>query len=147
LKETFQESKILRRKIKMRKLFLSFSGLINQLKEEKVSQEDLDQGIFYFGCTKGHVFGPYEETEAYSADDPDSGRLIHEQIKEAVQKAESENRAAYREYGKRNNIDQLNTLLTAQGYEALVPPAGVEYEKSLVKELIQASKQEIQVVY
>jgi hypothetical protein len=47
----------------VRKLFTSFSGLILLLSkdEQNIQQEDLDSGLFYFGCVREHLFGSLEE--------------------------------------------------------------------------------------
>lgn len=42
-------------------LFISFSGLIRLIADRKVTEAELSDALFYFGCTRGHVHTPWED--------------------------------------------------------------------------------------
>lgn len=104
----------------MRKLFLSFTGTIRGLSEGKVTQQDLDAGIFYFGCAKSHACAPWKPDHGHVSNelewfykDADARAVAHRRLIEAFTKAETDGRLAWRPDGGPNSYGQLNELLAA----------------------------------
>ena len=84
----------------------------------KVTEEDLNRGLFYFGCTRAHIFEPEKdqsnEAQLTFQDDPAFGQECHRRIKEAVKAAEKEGRAEFR--SGQCTYKKLNDFLTRNGY-------------------------------
>jgi hypothetical protein len=113
-----------------RKLFLSFSGLVRNIRDGQVTQEDLDNGLFYFGCSRGHVIQPFNRlgvgddvTPAFKGDSVRAHK-VHEQILKAVLSAEAEGRAMFRLAVGFTSYRDLNILLANSGYRLLRTEAG-----------------------
>lgn len=90
----------------MKKLFLSYSALLKRVADGSVTQADLDEGLFYFGCCREQVF-----TEA-----TDDAAV---RIMDAVRKAESAGRVAWRTRFGGNTYRDLGCLLLGNGYDAV----------------------------
>lgn len=86
----------------------------------------LKGGIFYFGCTREHLFpskggiegGRLQFREFWGSGRPKgmSADVAFDRVKRAVAAAERQNRVAWRPIGGRNTFDQLNALLSANGF-------------------------------
>jgi len=119
----------------MRTVFLSFSGLIRRLVDGTVRQDQLDAGIFYFGCVREYVFDPSGHPEEYDdlkaacrredgTLDGDLAASVHARIVAALRSAETDGRAAYRLVDEERTYAVLNALLAKQDLPQLteMPP-------------------------
>lgn len=113
----------------MRRLFVSFTGLLYGLQRNAVSQADLDNGVFYFACTRDHAVKPWEsdynELNIFEREDGsldgDAAATAHRLVIAAVTKAEREGRIAWRPNAETpNNFRQLNDLLAANGFATIM---------------------------
>lgn len=98
------------------KLFISFSGLLSALSRNEVSDEDLQTGLFYFGCVRSHAF---ELDERYRLK---NAVAAHEKLVQALTRAEEEGRCRWHrpEPGVwLAPYSLLNELLVANGLSAL----------------------------
>lgn len=109
-----------------RKLVISFTGLVFAIHFGVVTEEDLENALFYLGCTRTHAYDPdansavNELVMVIGDDQPDAAaqRLkIHQIIVKALEKAEEEKRVLYRERSEDNSIKKLSQLLEANGIE------------------------------
>jgi hypothetical protein len=103
----------------MRKLFLSYTSLLSQLSRNAVSAEDLVKGLFFFGCSREHVYNPGAngETDERTWDKGNYAKG-YPQLLEAVQRAECEGRLEWRrapDGSERSPWDALNELLQRNG--------------------------------
>lgn len=124
------------------KLFLSCTALIHQLFDGRVTEEDLDSGIFYLGCAREGVRPQMEQSLGYSID-IDGGRAarpfdydsedyhqamakgrkeatyaanrVREVLPAALARTELEGRLVWRPHPGSNSYKQLNGLLFANG--------------------------------
>lgn len=105
------------------KLFLSFTGLLYAIAHNSVSEEDLNTGLFYFGCMRGHAYEPGAHGEL---DErvllKEKGAPAYAKLVQALAKAESEGRCRWfrPEPGVLHApYTLLNELLTTNGVAAL----------------------------
>ncbi len=109
--------------IATRKLFLSFSGLLIAMREGSITQEDLNSGLFAFGCTREYALNPWKKdiriavnnVEQVFKHDPDLGRKVHGQIAAALLKAEPEGRATFRKVASLTRMYDLELMLNRHG--------------------------------
>ena len=117
-----------------KKLFLRFARLIYKMKSGEVVPEDLEDSLFYFGCTQAHL----EEDVLDNVDirlafklrsqreldegwpeqegaDLEGAVRIYDAITSVVFKAKDQGRAAFRESDKLYSFRQLNQLLERNG--------------------------------
>ena len=103
----------------MRKLYPSFTGLMFALASGRIEASDLDNGLFVFGCTRGHVFEPGaagERVENIVSSNPE----VHAQIISALTTAEAEGRVRWRTRETYTDFDLVNDLLTGNGEQPLL---------------------------
>ncbi len=96
-------------------LFLSFTATLRLMTEGEITQATLTNGIFYFGCTKEHVFGEPEEAKWF-----EEGKSSLAILREALVRAEQEGRVLWR--GPRNTWQELESLLSANGMNVKFDP-------------------------
>lgn len=137
------------------KLFVSFSGVMMKLSCGLVSRDDLETGLFAFGCTRDHVFRPgfhgeYVEDEVL--DRPD----LHQQLLEALRRAERDGRVSWRRGSRACDLvgecafRRLNRLLRRNGFKPLLQalagnsPLG---SYSYTYKEVERRSRELQVVY
>ena len=103
-----------------RKLFVSFTALLRYMRDDKVTEKDLERGLFYFGCTRDHAFNPGHSGESnelpWIFKDPTEAQATHQVLLKYVEKAEKEGRCIWREPHEMNTYEQLNALLVKHGY-------------------------------
>ena len=92
-------------------LFLSFTSLLRLVKEGRVSQKELDTGLFYFGCTRNHVFNPDDHSTAVVIAKLDEEKKAQEKVQAAVFMAELQSRVAFRRSDLPTSYAQLYDLL------------------------------------
>lgn len=83
----------------MKKIFLSYTSLCNDLFNNKVNESDLVDSYFYFGCTKEHVFRDIKVDQGelgFMTKDIGIINSIHSIITRQVSLAEKENRIVWR---------------------------------------------------
>jgi hypothetical protein len=112
--------------IATRKLFLSFTSLIRLFRDGRVSESDLDNALFYFGCVREHAMDPWkDETNEvlWAYKDEQQGRAAHTLIAAALKKAESEGRVGFKNMGDQDNdrYRKLNDLLRANDLTPIEP--------------------------
>ena len=137
-------------------LFVSFTGLCHAMRDE-VNSEDLDRGLFYFGCGREHVIYGVGESEANRAirDNPKEAEYLHGTIRAAVLKAEAEGRAAW--HGPKSEevsyeearFQELNELLKTNGFSPLRRReddifSGYSYPR--VEKLVEENKVPLRVI-
>ena len=120
-----------------RKLFPSFNRLLALVRDGEITEEDLADGLFYFGCAREAL--EFSVAQAGSncsvsfafglnnykvIDDPlklqdamEHAKKVYVLIREAVFRAESEGRAVFRGLEKGPNYKQLNDLLDGNGID------------------------------
>lgn len=109
------------------KLFLSFTGLLRAIVDNEVSQDELDAGLFYFGCTRSHAWKPsaageFDERTTYR----ESGLIAHATLLRALERAELAGRCRWHRLEEGTPLPAyplLNELLVANGVPALTLPA------------------------
>jgi hypothetical protein len=103
----------------MRKLFVSFTGMIRAFIEGEVTEDDLVTGLFYLGCVRNHAINPWQdrtnEVLWYFKDDQERARLVHDQIVVAITRGENEGRVNWRQPQALNSYEELNVLLERNG--------------------------------
>jgi len=103
-----------------RKLFVSFTALLRHMRDDLVTEKDLDRGLFYFGCTRDHAFNPGANGESNELSwifkDDDVATGTHQVLLRYVEKAEKNGRCIWREAKDMNSYRALNDLLVANGY-------------------------------
>lgn len=107
----------------MSKLLISFTGVLYAIHNGRLTEEDLADALFYFGCTRQHALNPGAEGEAnelewVSEDRPEQER-VHQILTNAILEAEKDGRIVWRAVGSPNTFEQLNALLEANGYSGL----------------------------
>lgn len=133
----------------MKKLFVSFTSLLYMVSQGKVSAEELDHGLFFFGCWREHAMDPNGSRMYHGKVDPSAQPLIIE----AVRKAESEGRAAWHNGPKHPQRPSpwrvLNELLEANGFATLEQEPGLswDYGYPAVREAVAAKALSLDVVY
>lgn len=97
-------------------LFVSFTSLVRLIRDKMVPQQDLDKGLYYFGCTKEYVCtNPLDRSEAVNMSHGPKDEDALMKIRTAVIKAVKERRAAFRTIDRFCNYTQLNALLYLNG--------------------------------
>jgi hypothetical protein len=133
----------------MKKLFVSFTALLISLNEGKTSEQDLAEGLFFFGCSRAHAFTPFANEETVPCvlrKNPG----IHQKIVAALQAAEQEGRVAWRKE-RHESYQLLNNLLKANGFQSLEederPFVGNQYSYPGVSYRMKKSGIQLDVVY
>lgn len=103
----------------MRKLFPSFTGLMYALADHRVNHIDLSNGLFVFGCTRGHAINPGAFDEAVE-EVVTRNPLLHAMVVRAITLAEEEGRIRWRTLDMHTSFDMVNDLLEANGEPPLV---------------------------
>lgn len=79
----------------MSKIFASFTALLRETHDGRVTDNDLDQGYFAFGCTREHALEP-ENSQTNELrwfwKNPEAGKVAHAKIVEKLLVAEKQNR-------------------------------------------------------
>lgn len=99
-------------------LSISFTGTMYALRSGRVNRDDLDTGLFVFGCIRDHAFAPgafgeYVEKVVTKRPDPP-----HELLVAAPIKAEADGRWRTLEDGNAS-FELVDDLLTSNGYKPL----------------------------
>ncbi len=106
----------------MRKLFVSFTGVMYAIKQGRVNEGDLANGLFIFGCTRGHAITPGaagEYIESVVSECPE----VHKQLVEAITAAEADGRIRWRTLEQHTNFEMVEDLLAANGEPPLISHA------------------------
>lgn len=119
---------------KLRKIFLSFSGMLTDLSLAVIRLEDLEGSLFYFGCARELVMNfqnhlrnssiePGTIILGFSLSFPEArkGEFIGilEKIVAVLLQAEKEDRVEWRPHPGRTSFKQLNYLLERNGLEPI----------------------------
>ena len=136
----------------MTKLFLSFTALIRGIVNDEISDLDLATGLFYLGCARAHAFAPWEdksnELTWFAKGDTDLQAIVHRKIVAALETAELEDRAAWRdETGDRNTFAGLNTLIERNELGSIDPMPGSPYSYTAAQDRIDECGLEIDCVF
>lgn len=105
--------------MKHRKLFLSFTCLLSAMATGKVSQADLDEGLYMFGCTRGHALEPGAAGESDERTWNPGYAEAYPAIRESLLKAETEGRAGWirvKAGDQNDSVVILNQMLVGLGY-------------------------------
>jgi hypothetical protein len=107
------------------KLFLSFTTILGVIARNEVTQEDLDTGLYYFGCVRSHAYHPDAEGERDERSwVKEGGVAAHEKLVKALERAEAEGRCRWHRPDAATRLatyPTLNELLVANGVSALKP--------------------------
>ncbi len=137
----------------MRKLFVSFTGTLMGLKEGTVSENDLDTGLFYLGCSREHALDPWKhetnEVMWFWKDDPEKGRAVHARLAAALMQGEQEDRVLWKRKGELQGYEVLNELLAYNDIGIVSVSEGMydHYNYQGVKEKIAEADLQLEVVY
>lgn len=139
-----------------RKLVVSFTGLLYAIERGGITESDLDDALFYFGCTREHAMNPGANGETNELDwavrklDLDEAEAkrqrIHGIVTRSLEKAEKDGRAAFRALNVGNSIEQLNGLLSENGFATLTDTDGY-YSYPYVEALIEVHGLPLEVVW
>ena len=119
-----------------KKLFVSYTRLLNPMKSGEVVPEDLEDSLFYLGYAHAHLDEDARDHvktglafRLRSQKDLDAGKPEHEgadlegavrvyaAIKSAVSKAKDQGRVVFRAEDGRASFEQLNALLARNGID------------------------------
>lgn len=141
-----------KRRHDMRKLFLSFTGLVYAVTEERVTEVELATGLFYFGCGRALLFddaGPrdpqivhYDNVHSQIPADGSVATAIAA-IQHAVLEAERDGRALWRGPRERPSFEGLEELLRRNGLGPLPELISDErrgYSYSVAQDLLKRSE-------
>lgn len=108
----------------MKKLFLSFSTLLREIADNCLTEEDLKQGLFMFGCTRGHAIEPGAKGETDERKwNQGKNAAAHPILVNALLEAERDGRAVWLkgEDGRatRSHVTIFNELMAAKGLPLL----------------------------
>jgi hypothetical protein len=137
----------------MKKLFLSFSTLLSHIADGKVTQDELDTGLFLFGCVRSHALQPGAQGETDERTwNKGKNAQGHPTLVTALLKAEEEGRAGWirPESGVRKEpFAVLNALLEKQGLPSVPQEPGdsTHHSYPLMADRIAAAGLPLQVVY
>jgi len=103
-----------------RKLFVSFTALLRNMRDDTVTEKDMERGLYYFGCTRDHAFNPGRSGEinelTWMFKDTAEATATHQVLIKYVEKAEKDGRCVWRSSDTPNTYEQLNALLVKHGY-------------------------------
>ena len=106
-------------------LVISFSGTLNKLVRGSVKVGDIDDAVFYLGCTREFTDDPTPwVNEIWGNLNQHRNRLadeVQEALSDALAEADRNGRVAWREPGQPNTWEALNELLESQGLPTIVP--------------------------
>jgi hypothetical protein len=113
----------------MQPLVLSWSGLLAQIYSGDVAIADLGNALFYFGCTRDHVFvngvgGEDGEMQRAYAENPQRCNQIYRTLLDVILAAEADGRVVWRQLGQSNSYRQLNELLSSRGLPPVESASG-----------------------
>jgi len=104
----------------MRKLFLSFTRLLNALRDGKVSDEDLVKGLYCFDATERYVRNPWitcdNDVEHVFKNDLARGKEVHGKIVRMVEAAQREGRIDWRKFGEDHAAESVSAMFTRNGF-------------------------------
>lgn len=103
----------------MKKIFLSFTATLSALAAGKISDKELTDGFFMFGCVRDHAFLKNEAGEPVLGKE---GAEAHPKLVAAIMVAESEGRAGWIRPSPRerlNDWEVLNGMLAKNGLKPL----------------------------
>lgn len=110
----------------MRKLFLSFSALLPAIVSGQISQEDLDNGFFMFGCHRTHALDPGSKGERDERQGNNgTNAKAHPTLVKALLTAELEHRCAWMNgpnQPRQNPFVAINLMLMTAGLPAMPLP-------------------------
>jgi len=102
----------------MRKIFLSYSALINLWNRYEISHADLDSAVFMFGCTRNALMKPIPKDAVLHAQWLRHGKAAHDIMMPYYMKAEREGRAIWlrKPNGEYRVVNtQFNVMLRSLG--------------------------------
>lgn len=105
-----------------RKLFVSFSGTVMALKLERVTVDDLDNGLFFFGCSRAHAIDPGAHGESVASIVRQNPEL-HATLAGSVLFAESQGRVRWHKSDEGEILggyELIDELLVANSCKPLV---------------------------
>lgn len=108
----------------MKKLFLSFSTLLREVAHDRITAEDLQHGLFMFGCTRGHALNPGAKGETDERTWSNGRNAVgHPTLVNALLAAEKDGRVAWLkdETGRatQSHVTVFNELMAANGLPLL----------------------------
>ena len=137
----------------MKKLFVSFSSLLREILEGRVTDADLKTGLFMFGCTRGHAFEPGAQGETDERQwNQGRNATAFPQLIAALELAETEGRAGWvrRDAAtRRDHFDVLNEMLVKAGLPLLERVAGdpSEYNYPALRVRIAEAGLQLELIY
>ena len=137
----------------MRKLFVSFTSLLALVADNKVTAEDMAEGLYFFGCTRRHAFQPGAQGETDERTwNRGKNAVGYPVVREALRVAEGQRRVAWRHDANYQRVDPytaLNDLLTDNGLSPIERPRPGEWAASYptIADAVAAKGIPLDVVY
>ncbi len=136
----------------MQKLFVSFTSLLGLVSQGKVSQADLDTGLFFFGCWREHALNPGAAGEPDERSwDGGKHAHAHAPIVAALLRAEQDGRVAWHNGPNKsgNPWRKLDDLLADNGFRVLhvQHDTSCHYGYPAVKAAVAEKGLELDVLY
>lgn len=100
----------------MRHLVLSYTRLISQVQRGILTEDNLENALFHFGCSREHVFRPTNKELEVACEDFHERALIYRKIIKAMLSAEAEGRVHYGAGQHENSYESLNAFLEMHDY-------------------------------
>lgn len=133
----------------MTKLFCSFTSILRLVNQKQIADNELNQGLYAFGCTREHVFSQVHECHeaTWQSDDESVQNYLSDKIKELVTEAESSGRVVFRTLEEGNmSFDKVSSLLERNGLQ----PLGTVYDTYCyprLKELVEQKNPTVEVLF
>lgn len=112
-----------------RKVFLSVTGMLKEIRAGQVSSADLSRGLFFIAANRERLLEPEDgdlprEFAGVFARNLTKGEEVFSQVKEALELAETEGRILWRSDNGVPVREQLNGLLQKHGHQPVgnIPP-------------------------
>ena len=104
-------------------LFVSFTALLFRIRDKQVTEEDLSQGLFFFGCSRRHAFEPWTQGHTNELEwvtkHGDEQARVHRMLVTAIEAAEKDGRAVWRtrDSFEQDDKEVLTEMLSANGFD------------------------------
>ena len=138
----------------MRKLFVSFTSALQLVAHGKISMEDLQTGLFMFGCTRDHAYNPGAAGEMDERTADTRYAKAYPVVMQALQYAERNGRALWSRTVRTrlNPWEVLDRLLLTNGLHAVSDKANHDglsshYSYPGVRDAVAAHQMDLEVVY
>ena len=131
----------------MRKLFISYTGMLMAIKKGAVTEVELNTALIFFGCSRRYALNfdfanDHEENPAVTIlgeNDMSEARKRHAWLVKKIEKAETEGRVHWWEPGQRRTWEDLSVFLAKHGYTFHSQEKSFMFGKRIITAIQQAS--------